>query len=62
MKIKVRDEMMQYYEAEVVDFEALQDFQFRVSYYDDEGQYNTEVVDHHRLILDSEIKDRSYGL
>ena len=62
MRIRVKDNYMQFYEAEVVDFEALQDFKFKVSYYDSEGQHNTEVVDHHRLILDSELKDRSYGL
>lgn len=62
MKIKVRDEMMQQYEAEVVEFQALQDFLFEVTYYDDEGVRNTEIVDHKRLVLDSELKDRSYGL
>lgn len=63
MKIKVRDEYMQPYEAEIVEFEALQDFMFKVSYYDDEGVMNTEVVDHHRLVLDSEIvKRKEYGL
>lgn len=50
---------MNTYEAEVVDFEALQDFVFKVAYYDDEGVKNTEVVDHKRLILDSEMKGRS---
>ena len=63
MKIKVRDEYMQPYEAEIVEFKALQDFMFEVSYYDDEGVMNTEVVDHHRLVLDSELEKRKqYGL
>ena len=62
MKIKVRDEYMQAYEAEIVEFEALQDFMFRVTYYDDQGTRNTEVVDHKRLVLDSDLKDRTYGL
>lgn len=59
MKIKVKDRYMNSYEAEVVDFEALQDFVFKVAYYDDEGQLNTETVDHKRLILDSELKGRT---
>lgn len=59
MKIKVKDHYMNSYEAQVVEFEALQDFVFKVSYYDDEGQLNTETVDHHRLILDSELKGRA---
>jgi hypothetical protein len=58
MKIKVKDEYMQSYEAEIVEFEALQDFMFKVSYYDDIGVLNTEVVDHHRLVLNSEIEKR----
>lgn len=58
MKIKVKDEYMQSYEAEIVEFEALQDFMFKVSYYDDVGVLNTEVVDHHRLVLNSEIEKR----
>lgn len=58
MKIKVKDEYMQPYEAEIVEFEALQDFMFKVSYYDDIGVLNTEVVDHHRLVLNSEIEKR----
>lgn len=62
MKIKVRDEYMQKYDAEIVEFEPLQDFMFKVTYYDDQGTRTTEVVDHHRLVLDSELKDRSYGL
>ena len=62
MKIKVRDEYMQQYEAEVVEFTPLQDFLFEVTYYDDEGVRNTVVVDHKRLVLDSELKDRTYGL
>lgn len=62
MKIKVRNEYMQSYEAEIVEFTALQDFKFQVTYYDDTGVRNTEVVDHNRLVLDSELKDRNYGL
>ena len=65
MKIKVKDEFMHPYEAEIVEFEALQDFMFKVSYYDCEGVKNTEVVDHHRLVLDSELcrrKSKEYGL
>ena len=58
MKTKVKDEYMQSYEAEIVEFEALQDFMFKVSYYDDIGVLNTEVVDHHRLVLNSEIEKR----
>ena len=59
MKIKVKDRYMNSYEAEVINFEALQDFVFKVSYYDDEGVQNTEVVDHKRLVLDSELKGRA---
>lgn len=49
MKIKVKDRFMNTYEAEVVDFEALKDFVFKVSYFDDEGLLNTEIVNHKRL-------------
>lgn len=62
MKIKVKDSYMNSYEAEVVDFQPLQDFMFKVTYYTDEGLRNTEIVDHKRLVLDSELNDRSYGL
>ena len=62
MKIKVKDSFMTSYEAEVVEFQPLQDFMFKVTYYDDEGVRNTVVVDHKQLVLDSELKDRSYGV
>lgn len=63
MKIKSKDKYSQRYEAEVVQFEALQDFMFKVSYYDDEGLLIDEIVDHSRLILDSElVKRKEYGL
>lgn len=58
MKILVKDNSMQEYEAEVVEFVALQDFMFRVSYYDDCGLFNTETVDHKRLISDKKLKER----
>ena len=53
MKIKSKDKYLHQYEAEIVQFEALQDFMFKVSYYDDEGILNTEVVDHKRLITEN---------
>jgi hypothetical protein len=61
MKIKSKDKYFNQYEAEVVDFEALQDFMFKVSYYDDEGILTTEVVDHKRLVSNNQLKEREHG-
>ena len=55
MKILVKDQYMHEYEAHVVEFKALQDFMFVVSYYDDEGVFTTETVDHKRLIIDEQL-------
>jgi hypothetical protein len=49
MQIIVQNSKLQKYEALVVDFQPLPDWVFKVSYYDDEGQLTTEVVDHKRL-------------
>lgn len=61
MKIKSKDKYLHQYEAEIVEFEALQDFMFKVSYYDDEGILTCETVDHSRLILDKQLKEREHG-
>lgn len=58
MKIILKDKYQHDYEALIVEFQALQDFEFKVSYYDDEGQYYTEIVTHHRIILDNEVRDK----
>jgi hypothetical protein len=49
MLITTQNSQLQKYEATVIDFEPLQDWKFKVSYYDDEGQLITEIVDHKRL-------------
>ena len=49
MLITTQNSQLQKYEATIIDFEPLQDWKFKVSYYDDEGQLITEIVDHKRL-------------
>jgi hypothetical protein len=49
MLITTQNSQLQKYEALVIDFEPLQDWKFKVKYYDDEGQLTTEIVDHTRL-------------
>lgn len=49
MLITVQNSLQQKYQAKVVSFEPLQDWQFKVQYFDDEGFLWTEVVDHTRL-------------
>jgi hypothetical protein len=49
MLITTQNSQLQKYQAKVVNFEPLQDWKFKVSYYDDEGYLVTEVVDHTRL-------------
>jgi hypothetical protein len=49
MLITTQNSKLQKYQAKVVDFQPLQDWKFKVSYYDDEGQLTTEIVDHKRL-------------
>ena len=49
MLITVQNSLQQKYQAKVVSLEYLQDWKFKVKYYDDEGYLWTEVVDHTRL-------------
>ena len=49
MLITVQNSQLQTYKAKVVEFEHLQDWKFKVKYYDDEGFLWTEIVDHTRL-------------
>ena len=49
MYIITQNSQLQKYEAQVVSFDPLQDWKFKVSYYDDEGVLCTEIVDHNRL-------------
>lgn len=49
MYIITQNSQLQKYKAKVVDFEPLQDWRFKVKYYDDEGYLWTEVVDHTKL-------------
>jgi len=49
MHILTQNSLHQPYKAKVVSFEPLQDWKFKVSYFDDEGFLWTEVVDHTRL-------------
>lgn len=49
MYITTQNSQLQKYQAKVISFEALPEWLFKVSYYDDEGVLVTEVVDHTRL-------------
>jgi hypothetical protein len=49
MLITTQNSLLQKYQAKVISFEVLQDWKFKVSYYDDEGVLTIEVVDHKRL-------------
>jgi hypothetical protein len=49
MLITVQNSLQQKYQAKVVSLEYLQDWKFKVKYFDDEGYLWTEVVDHTRL-------------
>jgi hypothetical protein len=49
MLITVQNSLQQKYQAKVVSLEYLQDWKFKVKYFDDEGFLWTEVVDHTRL-------------
>ena len=49
MYITTQNSQLQQYKALVVDFSPLQDWLFKVSYYDDEGFLCTEIVDHTKL-------------
>lgn len=49
MYITTQNSLHQTYKALVVSLDPLQDWKFKVSYYDDEGILITEVVDHKRL-------------
>ena len=55
MHITTQNSQLQKYKAQVIEFKPLQDWKFKVSYYDDEGYLCTEVVDHTRL--DGEFVD-----
>ena len=55
MYILTQNSLHQPYKAKVVSHEPLQDWMFKVSYYDDEGQLTTEIVDHKRIELDEYI-------
>ena len=49
MYVLTQNSKLQQYKAKVIDFQPLQDWKFKVKYYDDEGFLWTEVVDHTRL-------------
>ena len=49
MLITVQNSLQQKYQAKVVSLEYLQDWKFKVKYFDDEGYLWEEVVDHTRL-------------
>jgi hypothetical protein len=49
MYISTRNSKLQSYKAKVVSFEPLQDWKFKVKYFDDEGFLWEEVVDHSQL-------------
>ena len=52
MYITIQNSLHQSYKAKVVDFQPLQDWKFKVQYYDDEGFLCTEVVESNKLELD----------
>lgn len=52
MYITTQNSKLQQYKAKVVEFEPLQDWKFKVKYYDDEGYLSTEIVDHSKLELE----------
>lgn len=49
MYITTQNSQLQTYKAKVIDFQPLQDWMFKVKYYDDEGFLWTEIVDHTKL-------------
>ena len=49
MHITTQNSQLQKYKAQVVEFEPLPDWKFKVTYYDDEGYLCTEIVDHTKL-------------
>jgi hypothetical protein len=55
MYITTQTSKLQTYKAKVISFEPLQDWKFKIKYFDDEGFLTTEVVDHKRL--DGEFVD-----
>jgi hypothetical protein len=55
MYITTQNSKLQTYKAKVISFEPLQDWKFKIKYFDDEGFLTTEVVDHKRL--DGEFVD-----
>ena len=52
MYITTQNSKLQQYKAKVVEFEPMQDWKFKVKYYDDEGYLSTEIVDHSKLELE----------
>lgn len=52
MYITTQNSKLQTYKAKVVDFETLQDWKFKVTYYDDEGFLCTDVVESTKLELE----------
>lgn len=55
MYVTTQNSKLQTYKAKVVSFEPLQDWKFKVKYFDDEGFLWEEIVDHTRL--DGEFVD-----
>lgn len=54
MYVLTQNSQFQKYKAKVIEFEPLQDWKFRVKYYDDEGFLWTDIVDHTKLELEKE--------
>jgi hypothetical protein len=54
MYVLTQNSQLQKYKAKVIEFEPLQDWKFKVKYYDDEGFLWTDIVDHTKLELEKE--------
>ena len=52
MYISTQNSKHQAYKAKVVSYEPLQDWKFKVKYFDDEGLLLEEIVDHTKLELE----------
>ena len=52
MYISTQNSLHQPYKAKVVSYEPLQDWKFKVKYFDDEGLLLEEIVDHTKLELE----------
>jgi len=56
MYVLTQNSKLQQYKAKVIDFQPLQDWKFKVKYYDDEGFECVEIVEASKIELDEKEK------